>query len=365
MNGAADAALLILSDTHFGDDLLAETQIPPLDYWRWLDTVRVGPRVHRFFQDNCIAHDLAVVKTLPYYIRYLFTSLRDQGFSGDDFDLYVFLGDHVTWPSSPAFRFFREYITRDEYVARATYLRQACRGLSVSPNRLILVPGNHDKMLHPDLETYHGLLSARASLPSKPDPRGCHLISKTIRGHEFLFIVVDANVYAPEREKLDGSARGHLARGEISQSLIDTVHERLELLQAIGIIDDAEVGNYSSCIKILLVHFAPDLDRLRSASGGFKERLLPHECSGLARLIKSLNTELDLVIHGHMHVASVYKCESVDVISLGSACQIGGEPSFALLKFEDSCSQISIENHVWYRRGFVLESQQTLTRSPV
>jgi predicted phosphodiesterase len=353
------AAFVLLSDTHFGASLRDETKIPPFDYWRGVDYWRFGRKLKRYFEAKCTAHDFAVVKTLPSYIRYLFTRLREQGFEGDDFDLYLFIGDHVTWPSASSFRLFKDYVSRGKCSSEDAFSRIECDGLNIKAERILLVPGNHDKLLRDALDDYHLHLSEALGLPSVPETRGVHLTSRRIRDTDYVFIIVDANTYCEEDHRLDREARRHLAAGKISPEQQKAVRRQVEKLKVVGASGHANTSDYSQAVRILLVHYCPDI--VRATQGGdISSLLLPHDCPGLMELIRSLSGDIDLVVHGHLHHPASYVSEGIPVISLGSAFQIGAAPQgFYILKCFDRRHFVA-EHHVFRNCAFTPDLDRTL-----
>ena len=98
-----NAILVLLSDLHFGDDLLDEGAgklrgVP----WR----IRLlSPAIRRYFHSRLTRHDMGILKMLPLYLKRLLEDLRAAGFERDNFDLYVLLGDLATEPTGSSFQF--------------------------------------------------------------------------------------------------------------------------------------------------------------------------------------------------------------------------------------------------------------------
>src|SRR4030095_4385131 len=109
--------------------------------------------VERFFKKNCVAHDLAVVSALPRYLTKLYIQARSSGFTGENFDLFLLLGDVVTWPSERAFEFAGAYLSRGMYGSLEGVAH--CHGLKIPSANIVTVPGNHDKLMQRDLRLYH------------------------------------------------------------------------------------------------------------------------------------------------------------------------------------------------------------------
>jgi len=334
--------------------------LPPLEYWRLVERARLGDKLEQTVADQCKSHDLEPLRLLRYYLDYLFLILRDDGYSRDDFDLYLFLGDQVTWPLAASFRLFREYVSREKCVGGDGALQVTCRGLNVRANRLLMVPGNHDKLFQPDLTIYHRLLSVELALTAQPAKKAVFLTSRRFGGRDFVFISIDASDYCETANAVDFNVRTHLARGTVTASIREAVHRQLRTLRDSGSADEASVNDYATATKVLLVHYAPDL--VRATDGKWVGSIVPHECLGLSDLIESLQGEVDLVMHGHLHFPNVYRCGGIPVISIGSTSQIDcARKGFFLLKFFGA-PEVRIEHHTWNGRGFVADPDNALTR---
>jgi len=357
---APNAVFVLLSDTHFGSSLLDQSQLPPLEVWRLIERARLGDRLDQSVRDHCKPHDLDTVRLLRYYLDFLFILLRDDGYSRDDFDLYLFLGDHVTWPLGASFRLFRDYVNRDKCTSGDGSVQITCRGLNIRADRLLMIPGNHDKLFQPDLNIYHRLLSEELKLPTEPSKKMAFVNCRRFGNREFVFISIDANDYCETANAVDSSIRSHLARGTVTEGLREQVHRSVRSLHDGGTVDGCSVTDYVAATKILLVHYAPDL--IRATDGRWTGSLLPHECTGLSDLIDSLAGQLDLVLHGHLHSPNVYRLGGVPVISIGSASQVDcPNKGFFVLKFFEG-PDIRVEHHLWNGRGFVADPDDARTR---
>src|SRR2546423_592150 len=162
-----DAIFVVLSDMHFGADLLSEANGTLLDVPFWLRFV--DSDVKRFFDTRCAAHDLAILKSLPRYLKQLLLEYRKAGFPGEAFDMCLLLGDQATVPTGSAYQFLREYLTSNSYRTGDSELMHICSGLNISPNKLVAIPGNHDKLLHKDLDVYQDEFLKALGL--RPEPR--------------------------------------------------------------------------------------------------------------------------------------------------------------------------------------------------
>jgi hypothetical protein len=171
---------------------------------------------------------------------------------------------------------------------------------------------------------------------------------------EFLFILVEASVYASTEEKLDVSARNHLAKGHVSEDVKQEIKEKLNILKQRGRVDHAVLEDYAGARRILLIHYAVDDKAVLGSDPHFEEFVLPHYCEGLGSLISSLKADLHLVIHGHLHRPKVYNHDGVQVISATTATQKGGYNGFFILKFFAS-GDVVTEHHKWVVNGFAAD----------
>ena len=139
-----ESMILVLSDLHFGCDLHLPPELPPLRVTRLAKWLRRESEVERFFERNCRGHSFACVTVLPRYLKSLLREARTEGFQEDTFDFCVLLGDQATVPDAEAYRFLREYLTSKHY---GGYGDVQCAGLGLSTDKILAIPGNHDKLL--------------------------------------------------------------------------------------------------------------------------------------------------------------------------------------------------------------------------
>jgi hypothetical protein len=347
------AAALVLSDLHFGADLLREAEIPPL-WLPWWKNI-FAPGVRHYMETRCKSHDLAVLMSLPHYLKKLMRQMRREGYEEQDFGLYLILGDLSTFSNGASYNFLREYLTEGSVCAGG----QKLKGLRIPLSKLVVIPGNHDKMLRKDIEIFRREFVARLGLFPGPRPRGSSLLSKATGDIEFLFIMVEASIYASDEVKLDLSARKHLASGEISERLKAEIKDKLNKLRNGETVDGAALKNYARALKVLLVHYAVDDHAVLGVVPHPEEIALPHGCEGLSELVGELKPDLDLVIHGHLHRPKVYNHEGVQVISATTTTQKGGYNGFFLVKFFKS-GDVRAEHHKWRENGFSVDDDSDL-----
>jgi len=366
---------VVLADLHFGAGLREEAEVPPLNTPNSiieralrLFNIDVGSAVERFVEHRCVAHDIETVRALPRYLKQVLRQLRADGYKGNEFDFYVLLGDLATWPNESSFDFVRSYLTERRIVAGDRDLRVSCAGLGIPRDRLgqklIVVPGNHDKLLRTSLDFYHQQFLEPLGLARQPQTLGCHLVSRSVGSREFLFILVDPSRYAAKDMNIDVSARDHLAGGEVTATLRNEILRRLAKVKSGEPVDDAQLRDYMAATKILVVHYAVDLSRFPGLK--VESLILPHECEDLGRLVGDLGAraELNLVLHGHLHMPKIYNHMGVPVVAASTVTQKRGDNGFFLLKFF-STGEIRAEHHRWFGTGFLPDPSPTLNRTIV
>ncbi len=354
-----EAVFVLLSDLHFGDDLLLEADgpLPSVPWW-----LRVSDYdVKRYLDRRCKAHDIGIVKNLPRYLKRLLMDLREAGFKGEDFDFYLLLGDHATRPTGSAYRFLREYLTQKRYETGDADLKHSCAGLSIPPDQLLLIPGNHDKLMLTNLNFYHEEMLRPLGIREEPNAQGCSLRLCSVGQRKFLFLLVDASIYARQDNCFDRSCRDHLASGEITPALREAILEKLNGLKRGDTVDDIRITDYLNVTRILVVHYAVDALRVCGLRQELQNLVLPHECKGLDSLVDELKNELHLVVHGHLHKAKLYRHGGVPVVAATTTTQRGTENGFFLLKFFAS-GEIGAEHHRWLKTGFLLDSNSELNQ---
>jgi antitoxin (DNA-binding transcriptional repressor) of toxin-antitoxin stability system len=234
---SVDGAILLLSDMHFGRDLLDPPELPVISLPKLVEASKFSSYLLRFFEKRCLGHSLDVVLSLPLYLQYLMTLLQGEGYGRDDFDCYAFLGDQVTIPDPQSYRFLYEYLTEYEYEGRRGGAKLTCPGLRIDPKRVIAIPGNHDKLLRTDLSLYdQGFtdpLNAR-----KVGMQRSQIVIRRVGSRDVVFILVDANAYASSAASIGSDLRDHLACGRVSDGLLTDLRERLQELSSAGRLEE-------------------------------------------------------------------------------------------------------------------------------
>lgn len=362
-----EAAILVLSDMHFGRDLYESPEKVQFRMSQLLRVATAFPGVQRYIEKGCQGHSQACVKKLPLYLNYLLRQLQDQGYplERDGFDLCILLGDQVTIPEPGAYKFLREYLTKKEYKTTDGYMTFSCRGLGIDPANLLAIPGNHDKLLLPHLNIYNKEFASKLGI-QQLQPQSSYLISRIVGGRELLFILVEASVFASSNV-LDVSCRRHLACGSIPEDLEEEIRNKLDRFKNGEVVDGVtRMRPYSEITKIMLVHYAVDPSSCRqqeSAGQRLVARILPHECDRIGEVVKSLGKDYQVssVLHGHLHSSAIYDYEGVQVLSAATATQDKSSNGFFVLKVLDT-GELRAEHHTWNGAGFVLDSQGSVNQ---
>jgi len=272
----------------------------------------------------------------------------------------------VAWPDEPSFDFARRYLSSSTV--------EGIAGPELDYKRLLMIPGNHDKLFKSNLSLYHEL-ARRVRLNPQPQHRRSYLVSKTSGNREFLFVLVDASVYGPEHLEVAKAGdlhnltnfdvlrcRDHIARGEATKELVAELAEKIDRLKTGDTVDAANLENYSTAIKILMIHYALDFKKVISKS--LSHFAIPHECSRIKALLKRFSGDFDLAVHGHLHTPKVYYCGSLPVIAVGTSAQrtLESARSVYLIKITES-GKIFAEHHHWPRdgNGFSRDPNDALT----
>jgi predicted phosphodiesterase len=285
---------------------------------------------------------------LPRYLKTLLNQANEDGFDGNNFDLCILLGDLATVPDPHAYKFLVGYLTQDRY---ETPEGLGCPGLNLRPEQILAIPGNHDKLLRTNLDIFHAEFTTKLDIP-KVNPGSWTFWQLSIGEQPFLFILVDASVYAQDELVIDVHCRDHLARGEVTPAL------RKEIIEAL-----ATVPNRENMVTIMLVHYAVDIKRLPRHKQ-WQESFLPHQCEGLDDLVSELRKKFQLgaVLHGHMHVPCLYNHDGAQVVSATTTLGQGGPNGFFVLKVLDT-GEIRAEHHVWNGIRFAPDPDTSLNKS--
>jgi 3',5'-cyclic AMP phosphodiesterase CpdA len=346
-------AVLVLSDLHFGVDLLREAELPPVQLPWWKNVF--ADDIRRFMQKRCASHNIVILMSLPLYINKLLRQMQTEGYEKSEFDQYLLLGDLSTYASGASYNFLRQYLTDSTYWTPGFPKIPA---LKIPRKKLIAIPGNHDKMLRTNLDIFNIEFARRLGIPPI-QPKGSYFVARGATDAEFLFILIDASIYASAETTLSLAAREHLARGEVSANLNAEIDNKLDRLRNGEMVDEAMLRNYSRALKVLLVHYAVDDRMVLGLLPKADAVALPHDCVGLDELVSRLKPDLQLVIHGHLHWPKVYNYEGVQVISATTTTQKGGKNGFFVVKFFES-GDVVTEHHRWKENSFSLDDNPDL-----
>lgn len=359
---SVETMFLVLSDLHFSRDLYEAPEMPLVatsGMLRWLTS---DVTLRNAFVKQCAGHDIACLKKLPSYLRFLISEAKIQGFERDAFDLCILLGDQVTIPDAKSYKFLREYLTQEEYKTSDGYVEYKCSGLGLLRNQILAIPGNHDKLLRTNLELYHREFSFPLELSPLLSPQDCGIAIRMFDHREYVFILVDASRYASEELRLDGACREHLAAGKITAELEAKIRDKLTCLKNNGVVDDKRLkGTYATAAKILLIHYPVDYERFKTP-GDWQGRALPHDCEALPDMVQRMAREFELstVLHGHLHKPMLYNYGGVQVVASTTAAQQGGDKGFHVLEISDD-GQMHAEHHCWNGVAFAADPRDSVS----
>jgi predicted phosphodiesterase len=356
MSDPIQSTILVMSDLHFGADFLLEAEIDPLQVPFWLKYT--APKVRRFFEDRCKAHDMAIVLNLPKYLKKVLRQLKREEFARSKFDLLVLLGDLATYANGGSYSFLGQYLSQAKYQYAS---EKSISGLKdIYNGELIAIPGNHDKLLRTNLDLFHSKFSPRTTNGAQPQPHKSFFISRIVGSQEFLFVLLEASKYASVDGKLDFSALSHLASGEVTKDLRDEVTAKFSEIRNGHSVDNAQVKDFGLAWKIILVHYAVDDRMVLGPAPQPQGLVLSHRCNGLDSLIKDLAPSLNLVLHGHLHCPRIYNHHGVPVISTTTTTQKDGVNGFFVMKLLTS-GDIVIDHHRWNVNGFMKDETAELS----
>jgi len=337
--------MILLSDLHLGSRLDEQLSFPDFTVAPKTLGWFARKKINRYFRKRCKSHDLNILKTLPHFLNFLRS--RD----GIDFDFYLVLGDIVTLPSVAACQLAQAYLTNTKCVTAYSGLQHECTGLGIPLDRLIAIPGNHDKMLLTNLDLFNQEFAAPLGLPVIPKSKS-YFIYKRNGQIEFLFIIVEANIYCAKSKELDKTYRRHLAKGAIKPDTKKEIKQKIEQIRAGNKVDHAQLDDFKKAFKILLIHYAADDTQVAGRWQGLFDLVLPHQCEGLTELLKSVSANVDLLIHGHLHQPAAYAHEGVQVLAATTTTQmLEKRNGFHLLKFYGR--ELHAEEFLWDKNTFV------------
>jgi len=144
--------LVHLSDFHLGCDPVEDIGRDDLQpsvkrWWRLAKKADVEPQ----------KHDLEIIKNLSYCLR---TTIRlfitDRALPPDIPVAYIVSGDILTSSAARADinAFHFPFLVSDHMFPNPTTGRPICRGINLGLDRLVFVPGNHERYLHYSLDEF-------------------------------------------------------------------------------------------------------------------------------------------------------------------------------------------------------------------
>ena len=328
------AVIVVLSDMHLGPGYEAEVSVPTVGTQAFVRMIGMKGAVQNFFQKECRAHDAVMLESVPMYLRHLVRIAQiEEGYEGSQFDLYLLLGDQVTWPSPASFAFCRDFLKKDEWQPEGAQRKYLGLGLSESQivGQLIAIPGNHDKLLARGLDNYHTDYTDKLGVRRDLTPQSTHLEERKVRDINICFGLLDASAYTKVPDMLAWpECRTHLARGEVTTKL-EQQARRLA----------AEMRTRDG-FKFLVLHYA-----IAQSAPIAVNTVLPHQCDGIERIMPFFKGAVNAVVHGHLHRAELDTVDGVRIISAGTVCQKNNKQNgMFLLKVYDT-GQLHAEHHVW------------------
>jgi 3',5'-cyclic AMP phosphodiesterase CpdA len=306
------------------------------------------------------AHDDFLLLLLPLEIRRIGVVNRTRRRSAwpnheapEPFDRIVVSGDISTDATDEArFAFAHSFLTSKSPLSAGIYGAQASIGLGLPNDRLLCIPGNHDKMRETTLARFN------ASFSSTPQP--CNYV-RVLRQLDkaVVFIGMDSNAYS----------EGNIASGEMDQARLSWLAEILSRMETTGLSEGDVVLTPNECaraIKCLVIHHhVCDLS--------FKKRYFNPSRSftwlnGSERLLKIVSGKIQVVLHGHEHYPThfVEKVSGALIVSAGTASQWHDKPFknsfYNLTVFDDRTLQI--EEFVWDGKSFISREQLKGAEAP-
>lgn len=317
------AGILHLSDLHLGRDFddigmkATDVQRTARSYWS-----RGGLIMQ--------AHDPFIIASLHSNVR---MAARRLGLAEDAFDLMVVTGDiSTTADSEERFKFARSFLTSSFKYENIDI------GLRFADDRVLCVPGNHDKMNEKTCARY---LAHFDNLPNKPP----YVLEKSCNGVRFVFYGIDSNLYE----------EGNVALGKIRTETLAWLADRKD--------ESQQDTTKPQAVRILLLHHHPcDLNKLRKRTlkNWFTGRLSRLEDGD--RLLDLCKGWIDVIMHGHEHFPAAFRDDvsGAVVVSAGTTSESHlqkGRNSFFALVFQDG--SVTVSDFRWGGGQFRMCGQST------
>jgi 3',5'-cyclic AMP phosphodiesterase CpdA len=271
----------------------------------------------------------------------------------EPFDRIVVSGDISTDATDEArFVFAHSFLTSKRSLSGGTYGVQASIGLGLPNDRLLCIPGNHDKMRETTLARFN------TSFSGSPSP--CNYVQFLKQfDRAIVFIGMDSNAYS----------EGNIARGEMDQARLSWLAEILSQMETTGLSQEEVVLTPDECaqaVKCLVIHHhVCDLSfRRRYFNLGRSFTWL----NGSERLLKIISGKIQVVLHGHEHYPThfVERESGAVIVSAGTTCQWHDKPLqnsfYNLTIFDDKTLQI--EEFVWDGKSFISREKLKGDKAP-
>ncbi len=302
------ATILHLSDLHLGENFDDPGRTDKATLQQPLKIFKKGAAEGR-------SHDPYILCALPIEVR---IAARQIGARDGQFDFHVITGDiSDTANSEERFVFARQFLleTQSDHGLEI--------GLNLPLDRVLCVPGNHDKMTERNPARY---LKEFKDLPATPP----YVRQRQARnGRKFIFYGIDSNDYT----------EGNIGVGRIEPEVLAWLGKKLSSVRVEG-------NRRNDAARILLLHHHPcDLTAMRPPShnplASLYRRFVHGRFTRLdegERLLEQCRGRIDIIMHGHEHFPVAFKDDRSGclVVSAGTTAQFEnrfGVNSFHALVF--------------------------------
>ena len=324
---SSDVIIIVLSDLHFGLDIKQPSIVPTVRFRGWWRLLRpLGRYFRKEFQKSCDSHDDLILRRLDYELHRICGT-----HSKTDYDQLIVCGDLATISDKDSYRFLRRFFSRITSDSAGIY------GLGIKNHRekMLAVPGNHDKLFDNNLSYYSDYYGPRDQWKfCAPAQNGVHLVGRNLGLQKvpFLFALFDSNHYQPPIYPFDPVATPlRTASGKIYASQLAELANKLDTLDRGYPVDDATKEHFREGKRICVMHHPPDLNfygpktwMTRGSQGSaLGQQLIPHGCENIGQLFDTLQKfHFDLVLTGHMHQSRIYKYNGIPVIGCSTSSQL-------------------------------------------
>lgn len=324
---APDFAIVHLSDLHLGRS--------------FADTGYLGGEAVKNIKNVATKGGLVMRAHDPYIVATLRSAIREAAATigwSSPFDAAIVTGDISTSADDDdRFQFARDYLVG------SSHWESRDIGLRLGTQRLLCVPGNHDKLYEASTARY---LSAFSDLPSPPP-----YLAKigTQHGDRLEVIGIDSNDYS----------EGNVALGSITPQAMSWL---ADLRAESTTTPHAEEENLPSRpLRILALHHHPcDLNRFRKLSARLVHRSRLTRLQEAERLLDICAGWIDVILHGHEHFPISFRdndsgCIVISAGTTSSRSSHAGQNSFFTISGEGV--GLRIHKFEWGRGRFVCRSE--------